>query len=145
MNRIADWHTHLADFIHSRLRTPFAWGSQDCALFACDAVQVITGTDLAADFRGKYADARAALVAIREYAGGGIDLLAEKKAAQFGLKEVPINFASRGDIVLIQQDGDPESRLALGIVGMNGRHALCAGDEGLKHITREQWVKAWKI
>ena len=145
MTRVPDWQTKLADFIHSRLRTPFAWGSQDCALFACDCVKLMTEVDLAEDFRGKYTDARSAIAVIRNYAAGAIDALAEKKAAEFGLPAIDVNMASRGDVVLILQDTDPENMLALGIVGMDGRSAACAGPDGLRFVPRSSWLKAWKI
>ena len=145
MIRILDWHTKLADFIHSRLRTPFEWGVQDCALFACDAVKEITGTDLAEDFRGKYDDARSAIRVIRDYAGGTIEDLALRKAAEHDLPAVHINLASRGDVVLIQQEADADNMRALGIVSMDGRTAACAGANGVHFVPRSSWLKAWKI
>ena len=145
MKRIPDWETRFADFIHSRLRTPFRWGGQDCALFACDGVEAITGDDLAAEWRGNYSDAKSALAAMKNYAGGGIEELAEKKATEHGLAEVHLNLAGRGDLVLIRQDAEEENRLALGIISLDGRRAACAGGDGVHFVDREAWVKAWKI
>lgn len=35
----------------ARRSVPFAWGSNDCRLFAADAVQAMTGVDHAAELR----------------------------------------------------------------------------------------------
>jgi hypothetical protein len=141
MNRMLDWETKLADFIHANLRTPFAWGKFDCCLFACDAVQAVTGTDLARDFRGKYDSLASAYAMAKEYSGGAIAELAEKKAAEYELAEVPLAFASRGDVVLVSTVlGD-----ALGIIGMDGIDALCSASHGLVKVSRSAWKKAWRI
>lgn len=56
MTRVEDWPERLAAFIEQRRKMPFAWGSNDCALFAADAVCAITGVDLGEPFRGRYDD-----------------------------------------------------------------------------------------
>src|SRR5258708_4686376 len=60
MKRLEDWVVRLEAFIKERTAQPFKWGSQDCCLFAADAIEAITGVDLAADFRGKYSGAETA-------------------------------------------------------------------------------------
>lgn len=54
MTRCEDWHARLAAYVFDAGRTPFAYGSHDCALFAAGAVEAMTGTDLAAGWRGIY-------------------------------------------------------------------------------------------
>lgn len=93
--RLPDWPERLADLLAERKRTPFAWGSHDCALFAADAVNAITGDDPAKNFRG-YDDEREALRII--HGAGGMRGLVD-------LPEKPIGFAQRGDVVLALVDG----------------------------------------
>lgn len=93
--RRADWPERLAGLIDERRRTPFAWGAQDCALFAADAVQAITGDDPAKHFRG-YDDEREALRIVKD--AGGMRGLVD-------LPEKPKGFAQRGDVVLAEIDG----------------------------------------
>lgn len=141
MTRIPTWNTALADFIHGRLKSPFVWGQNDCCLFACDAVLAVTGIDLASQFRDKYSDTRSACNLIKSYAGGGLAEFADKVAEENGIKEVELNYATGGDVVLVTGDqGD-----TLGIVELNGREVLATGPEGLMRLPRANWKKAWKI
>ncbi len=43
VRRREGWPERLDEFIASRLRTPFAWGLNDCATFAIDWVTELTG------------------------------------------------------------------------------------------------------
>ena len=61
LRRRTDWRQRLRAFALSRHREPFAWGQNDCALFAADATAALTGHDFGAPFRGTYASAREAL------------------------------------------------------------------------------------
>ena len=71
MHRIRHWATRgFHTFLEQRARRPFAWGVNDCALFAADGIRAITGVDIAADFRGKYSDEAGAMAAVKEVAGG---------------------------------------------------------------------------
>lgn len=90
-----DWPERLADFVRARRKTPFAWGANDCALFAADAVHAITGVDPAAECRG-YSDEREALRIIKD-AGGMRGLVS--------LPEKPVGMAQRGDVVIALIDG----------------------------------------
>lgn len=141
LRRTHDWPGKLAAYIEAHARTPFQWGTFDCALFACNCIQEMTGVDLAPDFRDKYNSLASAQVAIHDYAGGGLAELIEKKTAENGMPGIKLGLASRGDVVLVKQDiGD-----ALGIIGLDGREAICAGENGLRRVPRNLWLKAWKV
>jgi len=141
VNRNPLWNTLLAEFIHSRLLSPFVWGQNDCCLFACDAVLAMTGTDLAANFRGKYNDQASAYQLIKSYAGAGLAEFADKVATENGIAEVGLNFATGGDVVLVNGDqGD-----TLGFVELNGREVLATGPQGLMRVAKTNWKKAWRI
>jgi hypothetical protein len=68
MKRYHDWQVRFEAFIRECRHVPFAWGSNDCALFAADAVQAITGEHLCPELRG-HRGARQALRTL-ERAGG---------------------------------------------------------------------------
>lgn len=52
--RRSDWRERLAAWVCANRATPFAWASANCGLRACDAIQAMTGADLAASMRGGY-------------------------------------------------------------------------------------------
>jgi hypothetical protein len=54
--RIKGWEQTLARTTRAAMRTPYAWGGHDCALFAAGCVASITGEDFASEFRGSYDD-----------------------------------------------------------------------------------------
>ena len=145
LKRTNHWATRsLHEFLRQRANTAFAWGKNDCALYAADAIKSFTGVDLAADFRGKYNDQATALAAIRNITGGRTVADAAVYAAKkHGLEErkYPL-MAQRGDLVLIQ-NGD--GNLIAGIVHLNGRHAVSVGEDGMKRFPITAVKRAWKI
>lgn len=96
--RLPDWPERLTALVEARRDTPFAWGCQDCCLFAADAVLAITGRDPAAAWRGCYADEAGAEALLA--AAGGLETLAQAVLARFGAAECPPALAQRGDVVL---------------------------------------------
>lgn len=118
MTRFPDWPERLNDFLEGRRERPFSWGSNDCALFAADAIHAITGEDVAAKWRG-YRSERGALTRIRDL--GGL----RGAALAAGLVEKCIGLAQRGDVVLVMNDG----RETLGVVA--GNHWCGPGVHGL--------------
>jgi hypothetical protein len=146
MKRIEHWATRGLDaFLRSRAATPFAWGTHDCALFAADGIEVMTGVDIAADFRGKYSDEAGALEAIRTVAGGAtVADAAAWCAAKHGLEEWrhPL-CAQRGDLVVYEDEitGRPVS----GLVHLSGRHIVAAGPDGLKRVSITEVLRAWHV
>jgi hypothetical protein len=125
LSRKEHWAELLDSFLTCCWDRPGEWGQFDCALFACDAVLAMTGTDLAEGFRGRYASGREALRLVREYAGGGLAELATRIATEHEIPSLPSPaMAQRGDILLLV---DPSAGLfgaALGIVSLDGRQML---------------------
>lgn len=134
------------DFLLSRARMPFAWGTNDCAMFAADGIQAITGTDIAEAFRGKYADEASALAAIRGVAGGAtIADAAAWCAAQHGLPEWahPL-LAQRGDLVVFEAAGQLQS----GLVHLTGAHVVAPGAKGMHLMaigTDATILRSWHV
>ncbi len=127
IKRLEHWDTtHLHQFLLERRKTPFKWGGHDCCLFAADAIQAITGVDIASDFRGRYSDQASALDAIKSVTGGTtVEDAAVYCATKAGLPELPHpNFAHRGDLVLLNDAG----QLIAGVIGLNSK-PLSVGDK----------------
>jgi hypothetical protein len=151
LTRKEHWATQdFHDFLMTRSMMPFAWGSNDCAMFAADAVHTITGVDIAAEFRGKYTDEDGAFALIRSVTGKGDDLAtAVAEAAVYcaerqGLAEWPytrVLMAKRGDLVVVHDSG----RLIAGVIHLNGRHVVTVGAEGLKRLPITDVFRAWAV
>ncbi len=118
--RLADWPVRLQRLICARLTQPFAWGSNDCFLFAADVLHAITGHDAAADLRGRYASEREARRLLREL--GGMRALAE---ARFGARTAPA-LCLPGDVGLA-----PQGRTVL-LVACTGVHWVAPTHSGLQ-------------
>lgn len=112
-----DLPSTLDAFVESKRHEPFAWGKNDCCLFACDWLRVLHGVDPAArlGLRDTYSTALGAWRIIKE--AGGIREIASTACALHGWPEVPVRQVHRGDIVAI----DSGDGLALGV---------CLGDKG---------------
>lgn len=143
MKRKDDWPELLECFLRDREQKPFAWGVQDCALLVCDAVQVMTGVDLAEDFREQYSTRLQAARSMRRCGCATLADLADLVAARHGIPEVPVPSARRGDVVLLDMKKEGP---ALGIIGLSGSHVLAAA-YGLVSIplTSPQCLRAWRI
>lgn len=146
LRRTPHWATReLHSFLASRAKTPFTWGSNDCALFAADGIQAMTGADIAADFRNQYTDANGANTAIAKVTGvanGTVEDAAAYCASKHGLVELkhPL-FAQRGDLVVLEDSG----RIIAGLVHLSGRHIVAVGEQGLKRLPITAVKRAWRI
>jgi hypothetical protein len=128
--RLPDWQDRLTLFIELRRSMAFAWGSNDCALFAADAVVAMTGVDFGAPFRGRYDDAAGAALALRDYGGGTLLRTFDRH-----LDRRAIAFAQRGDLAM--------ARGAIGVI--MGDHALFVSDCGIERIDRAEWQRCWAV
>lgn len=114
--RLLDWHQFLTDLINERRTQPFIWGTNDCSLWAADAILSITGEDFAADVRGTYDDAIGAYKAIvKVYEVDNVKQIFEKL---FG-EEKPACYARQGDIVY----------QASNYQGFNSAVGVCNGEQ----------------
>ena len=154
LKRSETWDTREFDrFLRHEAHAPFVWGQNDCCLFAANAILAFTGTDLAEDFRGKYADEASAFALIKSVTGGSSSEDAAAWCAQkHGLVEWVRNgkpaplFAQRGDLVVLSDPvpGDI-GRVIAGVMGLRGTHALSVGDGGLRKIPIHFVKRAWKV
>ena len=70
-HRLPDWQTRMEAFVRERMHQPFAWGSNDCAIFASDCVMAITGQDPAPAGLRRHRTAKQAYRAIARHGGLG--------------------------------------------------------------------------
>lgn len=144
LKRIEHWRTRAYhQFLLDRARAPFAWGENDCALFAADGILAQTGTDVAADFRGKYTDEAGAFATIKTVCGGTTVADAAAYCAQkFGMTELdhPL-MAQRGDLAIVEDSGN----LVAGLIHLNGRDIAVVGTQGLHRIPITSIQRAWGV
>lgn len=142
-------HKCFDPFLRERADRPFKWGESDCAIFCADAIHAITGTDIAADFRGQYTTRLGALRTIAKVTGGSTVVdAAAYCAAKHGMTEHahPL-MAKRGDLVIIENAGD----LICGVIHLNGIHAVSVAESGLVRLPiadlngKPNVVRAWSI
>ncbi len=146
LQRHEHWATRsLTPFLLERRNSPFAWGTNDCCLFPADAIEAMTGVDIASDFRGKYATEAQAWALVHTVTGGSTVADAAAWCARaYGLTEWTYPLcAQRGDLVVFANEG----RLLAGIVHLSGRHVLSVAADGLVKfpITRPMLQRAWKV
>ena len=144
LKRRDDWPSRLLALIAERRERPFAWGRHDCALFACDAVDAMTGVDPARGLRGKYRSALGARRVLKDFAGAGITATARKIAKVHGAPEVPILMAQRGDLAIVESEMPGGSRaLSLGVV--LGEDVMVPGMNGMAAVPLSAARRAWRI
>jgi hypothetical protein len=145
MTRLAKWDTvHYHQFLLDRAKVSFAWGTNDCALYAADGVKAITGTDIADAFRGKYHDEASAFALIKSVTGGStVADAAAWCAEKHGLPELPHPLmAQRGDLVVAKNaDGTPIA----GLVHLNGRHIVTVSTSGAVLLPITAVLRAWRV
>ena len=141
LHRKPTWQLLLDLYLRSRQRAKFRYGLNDCCLFACDAIQEMTGTDIAAPFRGRYHSRDEAYRAIAKYAGRpSVQAVAERIAAEHGMPEATPANAQRGDVVLVERPRD----CSLAIVGLRGEF-LAPSRQGFQIIPACMAIRAWHV
>jgi hypothetical protein len=134
--RLADWPLRLEAFVVARQAQPFAWGGQDCALFAADAVQALTGVDVAPPALRCHRHARAALRSLRAH--GGLQAIAQ---AALGTPIPPV-LAGVGDVLLTRPSSQSHHPM---LAVCNGASALAPGPFGLVSLGLAQVSHAWRV
>lgn len=142
LTRLPNWPALLQSFLCDNQHRPFQYGSWDCCLFVCDAIQIMTGTDIAKDFRGRYFSRKEAFEAIREYAGtASVQAVSETVALDHQMPEIPILQAHRGDMALLIRGRD----YSLGLIDLNGKEVIHTSPKGLWRVPLSFAVRAWSV
>jgi hypothetical protein len=142
LKRLPGWQGALDCFLTAHRDSRFQYGIWDCCLFACDAIEVMTGVDVAAQFRDRYHTRTEALRAIREYTGKvSVRAVAERVTAAYEMPRVEILRAQRGDLVLVRRSRD----YSLGIIALNGTDVITVTPHGLQRIALSNAVCGWRV
>ena len=136
LQRLPDWPLRLEALLADRQQQPFAWGSQDCALFAADCVQALTGVDVAPPALRQHRHARAALRSLRAHGG----LLGIAQAA-LGSPIAPA-LAGVGDVLLTRPSAQAHHPM---LAICNGATAIAPGPFGLVSLSLAQVSHAWRV
>jgi hypothetical protein len=109
--RRRDWRARLKQYLDTVKDAPLSYGEHDCGIgLAACAIEAMTGTDVAAQWRGRYDSAASALRMLRKDGFESIEDLGRKMLPAVHPSEGQI-----GDIALIE--GDEDSGIdALGVV-----------------------------
>jgi hypothetical protein len=132
LRRYPDWHARLERFLSAQKGRKFQYGAFDCCLFVCGALEAMTGVNPAEGFIGRYSTRRQARALLR--LTGGIPAIAE----EYGLVEIPVRKAKRGDV--LQMGGQ-----TLGLMSLNGRDALVLATRGLMGVPGKWAARAWTL
>jgi hypothetical protein len=142
LTRLPNWQSQLSDYLISVAYARFAYGGMDCGLFVAGAIAAMTGVDTAVNLRGKYRSRTQAFELIRAETGRRtMEAIAEKLAGDFGLQEVGILRAERGDPIMMGRGW----RSSLGIVAMHGTELLTPFRHGLLRLPLSHATRAWHI
>jgi len=133
IDRLPDWRLHFDALVSERMHRPFAWGVNDCALFAADCVLAITGVDLATGLRG-HRTARQALRTIRRH-GDLFGIACRALGAARGVYD-----AREGDVLLVAMG----KRTALGVMLGDGM-LVGPGAGGLCSAPLSDALCAWRV
>jgi hypothetical protein len=138
------WEADLHHYLAGQLDQQFQFGVRDCCLFVCNAILAMTGTDVAAGFRGSYSTAIGAARTIKSITGTGptVEDAANYVTEKFGMpKLAAVLLAQRGDVVLYDSNEGP----ILGLVGLNGRDVLFVTEMAMRRIPLAQCRAAWRV
>ena len=109
LQRRRDWRTRLYAVLDDIKASPLDYGAHDCGVgLAARAIEAMTGTDLAARWRGRYDTATGALRVLREDGFADLETLCRSM-----LPSVHPSMAQLGDIALVPTGSALD---ALGIV-----------------------------
>jgi hypothetical protein len=131
--RRQDWPERLADYLHSRIATPFSYGNggHDCCQFAALAVEAMTSENPAANWHYSCELGAARLI----HKAGGLETLITEAMGS----PVHPSKAGRGDIVLAELEKGPTIGVCV------GRDCVFPADVGLTHRERGCIQMAWKV
>lgn len=134
--RTQGWEIRLGKFLMARQKMPFAWGSNDCLIFAADAVKEMTGTDPAAQWRGYTTKEEADVILAKE---GSLTTL-----ITIGLGIPPhasYRLASRGDIALADFGNGSTGC----VVDDSGARLAAVTEKGLMRIPLKKATLIWNF
>lgn len=136
MNRRAGWEILLGELFQARRNVPFSWGSNDCVLFAADAIVALTNTDPVEPHRGTYNTEAQARAKLRRY---GPQFLYQMRNLFGAFPRVPVRQLQRGDIALARFN----RQLVMSVYYQSELYA--PGDDGLASLPLSAGLEGWAV
>lgn len=134
--RVTGWRSGLNGVLDRYRAEPFAWdGRHDCGMFFADAIEAMTGVDIAAPLRGKYRSKAGAFRALRNL---GFEDHVDYVASILPAIDNPA-MARAGDGAVVATEDGP----ALAIV--TGPMIACYAPSGLGFLPFGSAVRAFKV
>ena len=139
LERWPDWDVRLQHYLEFCRDEVFAWGVHDCASFAIDAIEVMTGKRVfpAHSWKTKE-DAEATLGEL-----GGIERAITRCAEAFGMQEKDVMRANRGDLCIAPLGRAGE--IGAGIVGLDGQFILSAAPRGIAAVPLATALRVFEV
>ena len=123
----------LGELYGVRRTVPYAWGTQDCVMWAADAALAVSGDDPLGDLRGAWSSEAEAMTVLEAQGG-----LIAAMDARYPRKDK--NFAQRGDIALIK---DAQGQPSLGVCV--GQFAAAPGPEEMLLTPMTKARIVWEV
>lgn len=134
MPRIKGWERALLEEVKRHEALPFSWEESNCVYFPMDCVKVITGQDPWEEVRGICTSEKDFKRGLAKYK---FKDLGDAFAAKFC--EVPILRMGRGDIAVVEQDGE------LGGAVCVNSYLVGKAKTGMSYIPLAMAVRAFKV
>jgi len=141
ITRSENWPELMSLAVSHALTRPFVPGADACIFYIADIIGAYTGVDLAADFRGKIESEKDMLRLVKSHERGMFGLVSDTMA-KYGVPEIEVGYAQRGDLLLVESDGR-NPMLAMGLRVIGG--VLTVGAKGCHIVPLGRALAAWKI
>ena len=139
LKRFPDWPARLLAAIEEKNETRFSPGKHDCCISACDIIERMTGTDIAANFRD-YSNKKEMLAVLAEH--GGVEAIADSVMREYGCEEIIVPLAGRGDMVMLNTVYGP----TMVVIDLDGIHACACAVSGWRPVNiKTHATRAWRI
>ncbi len=131
-HRVPDWPRQLDAVVNDARVRPFNWRRHNCATFAADCVEAMTGVSLHERFADCLTSVRRAVL--------NAEFLEEHADSILGVeRRIPVRLAQRGDVVIVRVEPAPALAVCLGI------SAAAVGPTGVSFVRMEAALCAWRI
>ncbi len=134
------WVDDLEKYVKSKAKESFQWGLNDCVLFACEAIEVMTGVYPISEIAGSYRTRKGAVGTLHSFLSSSLEDACEKIADEVGAREIHPALAKMGDLVLTKH-GKFRQTLCVCF----GEKLLAPSKKGLAIIAHDKAVCAWRI